>query len=75
LMLRGIFMPAKVEAGAVKYYQDLFAKVFETPEWKSFMENGAFNLTRLKGKEYAAWVAKEEARHVSLMKAAGFIAK
>ncbi len=75
LMLRGIFMPAKVDAGAVKYYQDLFAKVFETPEWKSFMENGAFNLTRLKGKDYEAWVAKEEARHVSLMKAAGFIAK
>ncbi|HJT60996.1 MAG TPA: tripartite tricarboxylate transporter substrate-binding protein [Burkholderiales bacterium] len=75
LMLRGIFMPAKVDAGAVKYYQDLFAKVFETPEWKSFMENGAFNLTRLKGKDYEAWVAKEEARHISLMKAAGFIAK
>jgi putative tricarboxylic transport membrane protein len=75
LMLRGIFMPAKVDAGAVKYYQDLFAKVFETPEWKNFMESGAFNLTRLKGSEYAAWVAKEEARHVSLMKAAGFIGK
>ena len=75
LMLRGIFMPAKVDAGAVKYYQDLFAKVFETPEWKTFMQNGAFNLSRLKGKEYEAWVAKEEARHVSLMKAAGFIAK
>jgi putative tricarboxylic transport membrane protein len=75
LMLRGIFMPAKVDAGAVKYYQDLFAKVFETPEWKSFMQNGAFNLSRLKGKDYEAWVAREEARHVSLMKAAGFIAK
>ncbi len=75
LMLRGIFMPAKVDAGAVKYYQDLFAKVFETPEWKTFMQSGAFNLTRLKGQEYAAWVAKEEARHISLMKAAGFIAK
>ena len=75
LMLRGIFMPAKVDPGAVKYYQDLFAKVFETPEWKGFMQNGAFNLSRLKGKDYEAWVAKEEARHVSLMKAAGFIAK
>jgi tripartite-type tricarboxylate transporter receptor subunit TctC len=75
LMLRGIFMPAKVSPDAVKYYQDLFAKVFETPEWKNLMEQGAFNLSRLKGKEYTDWVAKEEARHVSLMKAAGFIAK
>jgi tripartite-type tricarboxylate transporter receptor subunit TctC len=75
LMLRGIFMPPKVDAAAVKYYQDLFTKVFETPEWKNLMQQGAFNLSRLKGKEYTDWVAKEEARHVSLMKAAGFIAK
>jgi tripartite-type tricarboxylate transporter receptor subunit TctC len=75
LMLRGIFMPPKVSQEQVKYYQDLFAKVFETPEWKNLMEQGAFNLSRLKGKEYTDWVAKEEARHVQLMKAAGFIAK
>ena len=75
LMLRGIFMPAGVSQEHVDYYIGLFAKIFETPEWKDLMERGAFNQTRLKGKEYAAWVAKEEARHVSLMKAAGFIAK
>ena len=39
------------------------------------MEKGAFNRPRSTGKEYADWVAKEEARHVALMKAAGFIAK
>jgi tripartite-type tricarboxylate transporter receptor subunit TctC len=75
LMLRGIFMAPKVSQEHVAYYQGLFAKVFETPEWKNLMEQGAFNLSRLKGKDYEAWVAKEEARHVSLMKAAGFIAK
>ena len=75
LMLRGIFMPAGGKQEHVDYYIDLFAKVAATPEWKDLMERGAFNQTKLKGKEYAAWVAKEEARHVSLMKAAGFIAK
>ncbi len=75
LMLRGVFMPAGVKQEHVDYYLGLFAKIFETPEWKDLMERGAFNQTRLKGKPYAAWVAKEEARHVSLMKAAGFIAK
>src|SRR4030095_7856427 len=45
-----------------------------TPEWKALMEEGAFNTTTLNGKEYADWVAKEEARHMQLMKAAGFIA-
>jgi tripartite-type tricarboxylate transporter receptor subunit TctC len=75
LMLRGIFMPAGVTQEHVDYYIGLFAKVAATPEWKALMERGAFNQTKLKGGEYAAWVAKEEARHVSLMKAAGFIAK
>jgi tripartite-type tricarboxylate transporter receptor subunit TctC len=45
-----------------------------TPEWEKLMEEGAFNKTALTGKEYADWVAKEEQRHISLMKAAGFIA-
>jgi hypothetical protein len=38
------------------------------------MEEGAFNTSALKGKGYADWVAKEEARHLALMKAAGFLA-
>ncbi|OGA41900.1 MAG: tricarboxylate transporter [Betaproteobacteria bacterium RIFCSPLOWO2_12_FULL_68_19] len=74
LMLRGIFMPPGVSREHVDYYLGLFARIFETREWKDLMERGAFNLSRLKGGEYAAWVAKEEARHLSLMKAAGFIA-
>ena len=74
LMLRGIFMASGVSPDQVQYYIDLLKKVRETPEWKDFMEKGAFNQTALTGKEYADWVAKEEARHVILMKAAGFIA-
>jgi len=74
LMLRGIFMPAGVTPDQVNYYVELFKKVRATPEWKDLMERGAFNQTALAGKEYADWVAREEARHVVLMKAAGFIA-
>ena len=75
LMLRGIFMPGEVKPEQVKYYVDLLKKVRDTPDWKEFLEKGAFNSTTLAGKEYADWVAKEEARHLSLMKDAGFIAK
>ena len=74
LMLRGIFMPPGVKPEQVAYYTGLFKKVMATPEWKKLMEEGAFNTTALEGKQYADWVAKEEARHVQLMKAAGFIA-
>ncbi len=74
LMLRGIFMAPGVSQEHVAYYLDLFKKVMATPEWNSLMEQGAFNRTTLGGKEYAEWVAREEARHVALMKGAGFIA-
>ena len=75
LMLRGIFMPGGVSQDQVAYYVDLLKKVQALPEWKEFMEKGAFNTTSLEGKAYASWVAKEEERHVELMKAAGFLHK
>jgi tripartite-type tricarboxylate transporter receptor subunit TctC len=74
-MLRGIFMPGGVTPDQVQYYVDLMKKVRETPDWKEFIEKGAFNTTALTGKEYADWVAKEEARNLFLMRDAGFIAK
>jgi putative tricarboxylic transport membrane protein len=74
LMLRGIFMPGGVGQEVVDYYVGLLRKVQALPEWKEFMEKGAFNQTSLEGKAYADWVATEEARHVALMKAAGFLA-
>jgi tripartite-type tricarboxylate transporter receptor subunit TctC len=75
LMLRGIFMAGGVTADEVKYYIDVLKKVRETPDWKAFLGQGAFNQTTLNGKEYEAWVAREEARHILLMKDAGFLAK
>jgi tripartite-type tricarboxylate transporter receptor subunit TctC len=75
MMLRGIFMPGGVTADQVQFYVNLLKKVRETPEWKNFLEQGAFNQTTLTGKEYEAWVAREEARHILLMKDAGFLAR
>ena len=61
LMLRGIFMPAGVTPGPGRLTTStLCKKVRETPEWKKFMEDGAFNQTFMTGKEYADWVAKNE---------------
>jgi len=73
LMLRGIFMPGGVKPDQVQYYVELLRKVRQTPEWTQLMEQGAFNQTSLEGKEYVEWVAREEARHIALMKAAGFL--
>ena len=75
VMLRGIFMPAGVTKEQVDFYVDLFKKVRETPEWKKFMEEGAFNTTFMAGAEYAKWVESAEKTHVTLMQEAGFLAK
>jgi tripartite-type tricarboxylate transporter receptor subunit TctC len=74
LMLRGIFMPPGVSDDQVKYYLELFKKVRALPEWKDFMEKGAFKQTALTGKEYFDWLGKNEQLHRELMKEAGFIA-
>jgi putative tricarboxylic transport membrane protein len=73
-MLRGIFMPPGATPEQVAYYLGVFAKVRETPEWKEFMERGAFHQIALSGAEFNAWLEREEARHVDLMKGAGFLA-
>ena len=75
VMLRGIFMPPGVPQDAVNFYVDLFKKVRETPDWKDYMERGAYNTTFMTGKEFQAWVEKAEALHRTLMKEAGFIPK
>jgi len=75
VMLRGIFMPSGVTQDQLNFYVELFKKVRETPEWKKFMEDGAFNQTFMAGKEYTAWVEKAEKLHRDLMKDAGFLAK
>ena len=75
LMLRGIFMPPGVTPDQVAFYVGLFNKVRALPEWKEFMEKGAFKQTTLSGDAYVDWVAKNEQLHRTLMKDAGFIAQ
>jgi len=75
LMLRGIFMPPGVTPAQVKFYQDLFAKVRALPEWKEFMEKGAFNQTALSGQAFFDWLGRNEQQHRVLMREAGFLAQ
>ncbi|HZZ91575.1 MAG TPA: tripartite tricarboxylate transporter substrate binding protein [Usitatibacter sp.] len=75
LMLRGIFMPGGVSQDMVNYYVGVLDKVRQSPDWKSFMDQGAFNQSHMTGKEYADWVAKAEKQHEDLMREAGFLHK
>jgi putative tricarboxylic transport membrane protein len=74
-MLRGIFMAPGVSKDQIDYYVGVLKKVRETPEWKEFMEKGAFDQKALNGEDFKNWLTKEEQRHQSLMSEAGFLAK
>jgi tripartite-type tricarboxylate transporter receptor subunit TctC len=74
-MLRGIFAPPGVGKEVVDYYVDLFNKVRATPEWKEFIETGAFNDTSMTGADYVRWLEAAEKTHRELMAEAGFLAK
>jgi putative tricarboxylic transport membrane protein len=73
-MLRGIFMPPGVTDEQKKFYVELLKKVRATPEWKDYMEKGAFNQTYMDGDAYFNWLGKTEQMHRELMKGAGFLA-
>jgi putative tricarboxylic transport membrane protein len=73
-MLRGVFMPADVKPEQVAFYVDLFKKVLATDDWKSFMEQGAFNQTSMSGDAFKSWVETADKQHYDLMKEAGFLA-
>lgn len=74
LMLRGIMMPPGVTPEQTAFYVELFKKVRALPEWKDFMEKGAFKQTFMTGNDFNDWLGKNEQLHRSLMKEAGFLA-
>ena len=73
LMLRGIFMAPGVTTEQTAYYVGLMQKIRTTPEWKKFMDEGAFNTTFMSGILFAKWIASEDVRHRVLMEEAGFV--
>ena len=74
VMLRGIFMPPGVTPAQQAYYVNLLNKVRETPDWKEYMEKGAFNTTSMSGADFQKWLATAETAHAALMTEAGFMA-
>jgi putative tricarboxylic transport membrane protein len=74
VMLRGIFMPPGVTPDQIKFYVDLMEKVRALPEWKDFMNKGAFKQTSMSGSAFFDWLGRNEQQHRVLMKEAGFMA-
>jgi putative tricarboxylic transport membrane protein len=75
LMLRGIMAAPGVPQDAVNYYLAVLKRVRETPEWKAYMEKGAFNQSFMTGTEFKSWLSEAAATHRRLMQKAGFLHK
>lgn len=73
-MLRGIFMGPGATPAQIAFYVGLLKKVMATPEWKKFMQDGAFNQTFMEGADFQKWIETNDKLHYELMKAAGFLA-
>jgi len=73
LMLRGIFGPPNMPKDAVAFYVDLLKKVYETPDFKKYMEDGALKPSFASGDDYVKWVTENEKLHKDLMAKGGLL--
>jgi tripartite-type tricarboxylate transporter receptor subunit TctC len=72
-MLRGIFGPPDMPKEAVDFYVGLLRKIYETPEFKKYLEDGALKPAFTTGPEYARWVEDNEKLHKDLMAKGGLL--
>jgi putative tricarboxylic transport membrane protein len=70
-MVRTVFMAPGVEPAQTAYYVDLLRRVRETPEWKAYMQTGAYDTTFLTGEELRQRLAQEEERHRIIVSSGG----
>ena len=75
LMLRGIFGPPDMPKDAVEWYAELLKKVYDTPEFKKYLEDGALKPAFATGPEYVKWVQENEKLHRELMDKGGLLKK
>src|SRR5262249_41518754 len=75
LMLRGIFGAPKMPQEAWQWYIGFLKKIMETPEFKSYLEEGALKPAFATGAEYVKWLEENESLHKELMAKGGLLKK
>lgn len=70
-MQRSVVGPPGMSDEAAAYYRDLFAKVYETPEWQEYMKSKSLRGDFITGDELAAYWEKQRALHEKLLKDIG----
>src|SRR5215467_16241725 len=75
VMLRGIFGPPDMSKDAVEWYGVFLKKVYDTPDFKKYLEDGALKPAFATGPEYVKWVEENEKLHRDLMEKGGLLKK
>ena len=75
LMLRGIFGPPDMPKDAVEWYQGFLKKIYETLEFKDYLNQGALKPSWLIGPDYVKWLEAAETQHKDLMVQGGLLKK
>jgi putative tricarboxylic transport membrane protein len=75
LMLRGIFGAPDMPKDAVDWYVSFLKKVYDTPEFKDYLKQGALKPAFATGSEYVKWVEENEKLHRELMTKGGLLKK
>ena len=75
LMLRGIFGAPGMPKDAVQWYIGFLKKVFDTADFKKYLEEGALKPAFASGTEYVKWVEENEKLHRDLMAKGGLLNK
>ncbi len=75
LMLRGIFGAPDMPKDAIEWYEGLLKKVYDTPEFKKYLSDGALKPAYATGAEYVKWVEGAEQLHKDLMAKGGLLKK
>ena len=75
LMLRGIFGPPGMPKEALDWYQSFLRKVYDSPEFKDYLNQGALKPAFATGDEYRKWLEAAEVQHRELMTKGGLLTK
>ena len=75
LMLRGIFGPPDMPREALEWYQAMLKKVYEAPEFKEYLNQGALKAAWETGPEFVKWLGEADQMHRQLMEKGGLLKK
>jgi len=75
LMLRGIFGAPDMPKDAATWYQGFLRKVYETQEFKEYLNLGALKPAWETGPEFVKWLGQAEQLHQELMTKGGLLKK